>query len=175
MIKHLVNAATSFRDRIEQHYRSQLRSGRARRDYLVLLSDILNFANLLESTVKKAQCIGEARKIGRSGRLCHRWLYSEHDNIVSLTKLEPRLTISAQSDGSLNISFKSTVVRIKGTVLDLKYNEAVFKIDTRDENEVLNHKGVLVNVIGMLKAVLEHHSQDFDLCIRELRIVCGSM
>jgi len=175
MVRQLVDAAYSFRDRIEQHYRSQLRSGRAKRDYLVVLSDILNFASLLESLAKKAQCIGEAHKVGRSDRLCHRWLYSEHDNIVSLTKLEPSLTISAQADGSLSISFKNTSLKIRGTVLDLKYNDAVFRVDARDENEVLNHRGVFVNVIGRLKAVLDHHGQDFDRCIRELRIVCSNV
>ncbi len=168
----LLKPVENFRLRIEQIYRSALRGGRARRDYLVMLSDILNFAILLRELVRRAQCLEKLYEGVRGGRICHRWFYSETDGWVTLAKLEPRIAISAESSGVIRVSYGPVSIEVNGTVITMRLNNAVFKVDVRSEDDVLDKRGIIINTVASLKSVLEHHRTDFELCAREHRIPC---
>ncbi len=143
--------------------------GKAKRTYRDILSDIQSTLALLRRFLALAHCL--ERNLPNPTRLCHRWFLSKHDNIVTLVKLEPRITISF--DGSkLKVTYDHRELEFEGSIIRYRVNSFRDEINLRDEDAIIEKRSLIREAVGAVKSIITHVMPDMELCIKEHRIRC---
>ncbi|NPA96517.1 MAG: hypothetical protein GXO32_02810 [Crenarchaeota archaeon] len=146
--------------------------GRAKRMYRDLLSDIQSTLALVKRFLELAHCIERALGSELRARVCHRWFLTRNDGVVTLVKLEPRVTI--YYDGSrIRITYDDREVEFEGgTTLRFRVNNFRDEVDLRNEDAVLEKRSLIREAIGRIKSIITHCTPDMELCIKEYRLRC---
>ena len=143
--------------------------GRAKRMYRDLLSDIQSTLSLIRRFIALAHCI--ERNLQPGARICHRWFLTRYDGVVSLVKLEPRVTI--YYDGSrIRVTYDDRETEFEGTTLRYRVNNFRDEVDLRNEESVLEKRSLILEAVGAIKSIITHCMPDMELCIKEYRIRC---
>ena len=156
---------------VSERIRKISREGKVRKDYILTLTEVQSFLATLRDFLKRASCLEQAYKDLKVGRLCHKWLYTEEGSIRILTKLNPKLVI-AFNGSEIKVTYNDREAKISGNQVEYTVNLFRDTITLENVEEVLEKKSVLINALGKLKAALQHTLNDFDLCIKELRLRC---
>ncbi len=147
------------------------REGKVRKDYILTLTEVQSFLSTLRDFLKRVACLEQVHAELRCGRICKRWIYTENDGVRILTKLNPRLVI-AYDGTSIKISYDDREAVIRGTEIEYLINTFRDRVNLNNVDEVLEKRSLLLDALGRLKAMLQHTEQDFELCIKELRLRC---
>ncbi len=147
------------------------REGKIRKDYILILTEVQSFLSTLRDFLKRVACLEQVHAELRCGRICKRWIYTENDSVRILTKLNPRLVISYDGT-SIKISYDDREAIIQGTEIEYLINTFRDRVNLNNIDEILEKRSLLLDALGRLKAMLQHTEQDFELCIKELRLRC---
>ncbi len=143
--------------------------GKAKRAYRDILSDIQSTLALLRKLLALAYCI--ERNIPNVTRLCHRWFLSSHNNVISLVKLEPRVTICLDN-GKVRITYDHREVEFEEYTLRYKVNNFKDEVSLRDEDAIVDKRSLIREAVGSIKAILTHVMPEIETCIKEYRLRC---
>jgi len=156
---------------IADYVREVVREGRVRKDYVLTLTEVQSFFSKLRDFLKKASCLEQVHADLKCGRICKRWIYTENSDVRVLTKLSPRVVVAYYGE-KIKISYDDREVDIHGTEIEYTINMFRDKVNLHNVDEVLEKKSLILEVLGRLKAILEHTEKDFEMCIKEFRIRC---
>jgi len=169
-LEDVVTYVNNLYSTVTSRIRSLSREGRVKKLYLQTLSEYQSFLSLARKFLLLALCIAKA-KGDLPGRLCHRWIYSKHNGIVSLTKLEPTIVISYDGS-SIKVSIRDREVKASGFNVEIKINQYRDVVNLASETEALEKRSLLIEALGSAKAALDHVIPDMELCIKEMRLRC---
>jgi len=132
--------------------------------YVQTLAELTSFLSILKNFVNSCAYLDTVYRDIKYGRICGRWIYTENvNNNIALVKLNPRTVIS--SDGlNIKVSYKNRTVILSGGELRLTINNYNDVINLNDENNVVQKRSLILNVVGSLKSHINHVTNDFIMC-----------
>jgi len=145
------------------------RSEKASKAYRDIVSDLQSTIALIRKFLALAHCV--EKNLANTHRLCHRWFLTEQNGIVTLVKLEPRITIY-YDESRIRITYDSRELEIEGDIIRFRVNNLKDEVNIGSESEVLDKKSLVKEVNGAIKSIIMHVIPDMELCIKEYRIRC---
>lgn len=165
----LASSCTKFVDIAEKNIDRILNraiSEEKSRIYINVLSDVKAFIRNMRIFINTLKNLEDFFPDLRYGRICFRWIYAEHGNIISLVKLEPKLSISFAGD-RLKISCNSRAVTLYSTssigFIVNQYNDT---LDLGNEEDVISKRSLLLDAIAITSQYIEKAIENLNLCIK---------
>ncbi len=168
-LERALSYVTSINQSLLSLIKSMARSEKVSKAYRDLVSDLQSTIALIKKFLGLAYCI--EKNLPNKHRLCHRWFLTEHGTVVSLVKLEPRITLLY--DGSrLRVTYNARELEIEGNIVRFRVNNYRGEVNIRDESDALDKRSLLKEVNGVVKSIITHVIPDMELCIKEHRLRC---
>lgn len=138
------------------------------RRYTQTLSECLSLISVVKEFLKRFSAV-EAQVSGlRCTRLCFRWIFGRDDNVVFLTKLKPKISISF--DGAkVKISHGNITIAISTNEIEYSVNQLRDRAPLGQIYEVVNKSSLLLRVLGKTKSALTKYMDDFPKCAKVMR------
>lgn len=151
---------------LEKSYEDVLRkatSGKADKRYIQVLSEIVSFIASIRAFLSKAIVMDKAFSDVKNGRVCFKWFYFENDSIISLSRLEPQVSISYNGT-FITVSYHKNSLSFNEREIKIKLNEFRDDILINDNDNVIAKRSVIMRLIGEISTELLRYSDEFSVC-----------
>jgi hypothetical protein len=164
ILKYINNLYEQFSERLDRTIRED-----ANKEYIQILSELISFIAILRKFLNSASMLDNLYTDIKSGRVCFQWLYTEDNDFVSLVRFDPRINIS-YNNNRIYIGFNDRGINIYTNVIEYYINSLKEAIALNDINSLIARKSLIFNVLGALKAELQHFEEDFIKCTKMVKV-----
>jgi len=170
-VSEMLRFVNTLYNNLSSKIKSVGKESRTSKEYARILGELQSLLSMARMFLAKAACIEQVYGDAKVCRFCHRWFYSEHDGLITLTKINPRVVISYNGSG-IKISYDDREVEIRTDIVRYRINQFTDEVSINNVEELLDKKSLVMEAVGSVKGALDHVMPDLDLCIKEMRLKC---
>uniref|UniRef100_A0A7J3QG88 Uncharacterized protein n=1 Tax=Ignisphaera aggregans TaxID=334771 RepID=A0A7J3QG88_9CREN len=164
ILRYVNNLHEQFSEKLDRAVRED-----TSKEYIQILSELISFIVILRKFLNNASMLDNLYTDVKSGRVCFQWLYTEDNDFVSLVRFDPRINIS-YNNNRIYIGFNNKGINIYANVIEYYINSLKEAIDLNDINSLISRKSLIFNILGTLKAELQHFEEDFIKCAKMVKV-----
>ncbi|MEL9939486.1 MAG: hypothetical protein QXH86_00475 [Ignisphaera sp.] len=153
---------------LEKVYEDTLKkaaSSKADKRYIQVLSEVVSFITSIRAFLSKASTMDKAFSDIKNGRICFKWFYVEDGPIVSLSRIDPQISISYDG-ASITASYHQNSISLNEREIKIKYNEFNDTILISDADNIVTKRSVIMRLVGEVSTALLKYADEFSICVK---------
>ncbi|MEM0026599.1 MAG: hypothetical protein QXT53_01510 [Ignisphaera sp.] len=158
---------------LEKAYEDTLKkatSGKVDKRYLQVLSEVVSFITSVRTFLSKAIVMDKTFSNIKNGRICFKWFYYENGPIVSLSRIEPQISISYDGT-SITASYHKNSISFSEREIKIKFNEFSDTILINDADNAITKRSIIMRLIGEVSTALLRYSDEFSVCAKASKLL----